>query len=224
MPTSRRWRKNQNKAAPKRGKKINPNKSGRNRKLSVAVGVIAVAAILISTFYVLGSGLFSSTPSSNAYDWSRYNGAKVLLMTNMGNITLQLRTDKPITTANFLNLTTLGLYDNTVFHRVIEGFMIQGGNIENETIPTILDEIGNDNHNYNSTIAMAKTASPNSATSQFFISVDDNNKRYEDFDKTYTVFGRVIDGMDVAMKISQLPTTNDRPNQDVTLIKAEVLP
>jgi cyclophilin family peptidyl-prolyl cis-trans isomerase len=145
-------------------------------------------------------------------------------MTNMGNITLQLRTDKPITTANFLNLTTLGLYDNTVFHRVIEGFMIQGGNIENETIPTILDEIGNDNHNYNSTIAMAKTASPNSATSQFFISVDDNNKRYEDFDKTYTVFGRVIDGMDVAMKISQLPTTNDRPNQDVTLIKAEVLP
>jgi len=224
MPTSRRWRKNQNKTRPKHGKKVNPNKSAQNRKISIAIGIVAVAAVAILVFYVLSSGLLFGTPSNNTPDWSLYNGAKVRLTTSMGNITLQLRTDKPITTTNFLNLTSLGLYDNTVFHRVIAGFMIQGGGIENVAIPNIPDEIGTYNHNYNSTVAMANTGAADSASSQFFINVDDNNNLYDEFDKSYTVFGRVIDGMEAVMKISQVPTTNEKPNQDVTLIKAEILP
>ena len=96
--------------------------------------------------------------------------------------------------------------------------------IENETIPNIPDEIGTNNHNYNSTVAMAN-GGPNTANSQFFISVDDNNNRYEAFDKSYTVFGRVIDGMDVVMAISQVPTDgSDKPMSDVILIKAEIIP
>jgi cyclophilin family peptidyl-prolyl cis-trans isomerase len=225
MPTSRRWRKNQNKAGPRRGKRSKPNRSGRSRKISVAVGIVAVAAVLVSAFYVMSSGLFSG---SNTPDWSLYNGTKVRLMVSggniTGNITLQLRTDKPITTTNFLNLTSLGLYNNTIFHRVIAGFMIQGGGIANVTIPDIPDEIGNYNRNFNTTIAMANTGAVNSANSQFFINVADNNNLNNEFDKSYTVFGRVIDGMDVVMKISQVATTNEKPNQDITLIRAEVLP
>ena len=103
--------------------------------------------------------------------------------------------------------------------------MIQGGGIENATIPNISDEIGTNNHNYNSTVAMANTGAANSAGSEFFISVDDNNKRYASFDTNYTVFGRVIDGMDVAMAISRVATdANDKPTSTVTLIKAEILP
>lgn len=222
MPKSRKWlsaRARQKKARQQQGKKINRNKRAQNSKILIAICIIAIAA------FVLSSGLFFGSPSSNTRDWSLYNGAKVRLMTSMGNITLQLRTDKPITTTNFLNLTMLGLYDNTVFHRVIAGFMIQGGGIKNATILSISDEIGTDNHNYNSTIAMANTGEPDSASSQFFINVADNNNRYATFDTSYTVFGRVIDGMDVVMAISQVTTdTNDRPIQDVTLIKAEVLP
>jgi cyclophilin family peptidyl-prolyl cis-trans isomerase len=70
---------------------------------------------------------------------------------------------------------------------------------------------------------MANTGAADSASSQFFINVDDNNNLYDEFDKSYTVFGRVIDGMDVVVKISLVPTTNERPNQDVILIKAEIL-
>lgn len=137
----------------------------------------------------------------------------------MGNITVQLRDDKPITSGNFKNLTELGLYDGTIFHRVIEGFMIQGGLIQNANIPTILDEIGNDNHNYNGTIAMAKTSQPNSATSQFFINVVDNNY----LDNKHSVFGTVISGMDVVDAISKVATSNDKPVTDVKIIKAEII-
>ncbi len=105
--------------------------------------------------------------------------------------------------------------------------MIQGGAIQSTTISSIADEIGTNNHNYNSTIAMAKTDQPNSATSQFFINVADNNNLYASFDTTYTVFGRVISGMDVVMAISKVATSgdpNNTPLQDVTLLKAVILP
>lgn len=191
----------------------------------VVVAIIAIAAIAVSAIYVINPGLLFGNPSSTTIDWSLYSGSKVRLTTSMGNITIQLRTDKPITTTNFLNLTTHGLYDNTIFHRVVAGFMIQGGGIQNATIPNIADEIGSNNHNYNSTIAMANTGNANSANSQFFINVADNKNLYGTFDKSFTVFGRVIDGMNVVMAISRVATdTNDRPTQDVTLIKAEVLP
>jgi peptidylprolyl isomerase len=129
----------------------------------------------------------------------------------------------PITAGNFKSLVQQGAYDGTIFHRVIEDFMIQGGEIDS-AIPTIQDEFSIDNQNYRGTIAMAKTALPNSATSQFFINVVDNSNRYASFDSTYSVFGKVIEGMDVVDAISRLATDeNDRPLQDVTLVKAELL-
>jgi peptidylprolyl isomerase len=147
----------------------------------------------------------------------------VALRTTMGDIVIELRDDMPITTGNFKNLVQQRAYDGTIFHRVIEGFMIQGGQID-LSIPTIQDEFSNYNHNYRGTIAMAKTSLPNSATSQFFINVVDNNNRYASFDSTYSVFGKVIEGMDVVDTISRLATDeNDKPLQDITLIKAELV-
>jgi len=156
------------------------------------------------------------------------SGNKVLLQTSMGDITIQLRDDKPITTGNFKNLVQQGFYDGVIFHRVISDFMIQGGQNTNFAVATIPDEIGNDNHNYRGTIAMAKTSQPNSATSQFFINVANNNEIiYPDgtkFDETYTVFGTVISGMDVADEISNMATdSNDKPLTNVTIIKAEII-
>ena len=145
---------------------------------------------------------------------------KVLLQTSMGDITIQLRDDKTITTGNFKNLIEQGVYDGTIFHRVIADFMIQGGRNTDVTVATIPDEIGNDNHNYRGTIAMAKTSQPNSATSQFYINVKDNN----DLDAGYTIFGTVTSGMDVADKIAKVDTdSNDQPLTDIILIKAEII-
>ncbi len=226
----------------------------RNKRIT-AIAIIAAIAIAVGVYIFLtqsGSGPSNAnpsptptstptstltpsgttqptvSPSTSPNSDSVWNGQKVLLETSMGNITLQLRTDKPITTTNFLNIVNAGSYDGTIFHRIIAGFMIQGGGISTG-VSSINDEIGNDNHNYNGTIAMAKTSAPNSATSQFFINVADNNKIvYQDgttFDGTYTVFGKVISGMDVVMAISKVATdSNDAPLQTVTLIKAEILP
>ncbi len=166
----------------------------------------------------------SPTPTSSS------NGTLVLLQTTAGNITIQLRTDKPITTANFINIVQKGWYDGTIFHRVIAGFMIQGGAI-NETIAPIQDEIGTNNRNLPYTIAMAKTSQPNSATSEFFINVADNGLKYPGFDATYTVFGTVISGQSVVDAIANAPVTanpnnpteNSFPLNPVTLIKASVI-
>jgi cyclophilin family peptidyl-prolyl cis-trans isomerase len=157
---------------------------------------------------------------------------KVLLETSMGNITIMLRDDKPNTAGNFKNLVLEGKYDNTIFHRVISGFMIQGGDPTgtgqgDPSIATIPDEIGSNNSNTLGTIAMANTGQPNSASSQFFINTVDNSgtHRYAGFDTSYTTFGYVIDGLDVAQAISQVARdSNDKPVQNVTLIKAILLP
>jgi cyclophilin family peptidyl-prolyl cis-trans isomerase len=160
---------------------------------------------------------------------------KVLLETSMGNITIMLRDDKPNTAGNFKNLVFEGKYDNTIFHRVISGFMIQGGDPTgtgsgDPSIATIPDEIGSNNSNVLGTVAMANTGQPNSASSQFFINTVDNGNNVIDnartkFDAKYTVFGYVIDGMDVAQAISHVSTdSNDKPVQNVTLIKAILLP
>jgi cyclophilin family peptidyl-prolyl cis-trans isomerase len=141
-----------------------------------------------------------------------------------------MRDDKPITTTNFINLTQRGLYDDTIFHRVISGFMIQGGVVQ-QSFPAIPDEIGTDNHNFNGSIAMAN-AGPNTATSSFFINVNDNNNSPGFDDSAYAVFGKVIGGMDVVMNISHvavgaspyIPNETSAPLQTVTLIKAIVLP
>ncbi len=208
----------------------NRKSRSRNRKLMLATGLIIAILVVVAVFAVFGLG--QNGGSNNQVE------TKVLLQTSWydssgniqyGNITIQLRNDKPITTGNFRNLVQQGKYDGTIFHRIIAGFMIQGGQLT-ETVANISDEIGSNNHNVNGTIAMAKTSDPNSATSSFFINVADNSN--SNFDSTYTVFGSVIDGMDTVMKISNVATSENPavsgemsvPVQTVTLIKAEMLP
>lgn len=147
---------------------------------------------------------------------------KVILVTTMGNITIELYEDMPITSGNFKNLTRQGIYDGTIFHRVVHDFVIQGGDASGRgiTVPTIPDELPNKHSNVRGSLGMAKTSEPNSATSQFYISLKDNLR----LDNNYSVFGKVIAGMDVVDAIGHTPTdTNDKPLQDVTVIRTELI-
>jgi peptidylprolyl isomerase len=230
--------------APKRNKKPIPHKkqkSNSNKTTWIAIGAIAIIIVVFGALAasgVLGNkGIGTTNPSptpistkipSSADPYA--NATSVLLHTNMGDITVKLRNDMPITTSNFINLVQQGKYDNTIFHRAMAGFMIQGGdptgNGYDPSIPNIQDEFTTTNHNYNGTIAMANMGQPNSGNSQFFINVADNNNRYSSFDSTYPAFGKVVSGMDVVMAISKVPVdtnNNDKPLQNVTLINATVL-
>ena len=130
----------------------------------------------------------------------------------------------PITTGNFKNLVQKGTYDGTIFHRVMNGFMIQGGDptgtgYGDPSIPSIPDEFTSNNHNVRGTIAMAN-AGPNTGSSQFFINQVDNTY----LDTKHPQFGQVISGMDVVDKIAAVQTgTNDKPIQNVTIIKASII-
>jgi peptidylprolyl isomerase len=155
---------------------------------------------------------------------------EVLLVTSMGNVTIGLFDDMPITAGNFLNLTKSGVYDNTIFHRVVANFVVQGGDPTgtgkgDPNIPTIPDELPNRHSNVMGNVAMAKTAEANSASSQFFVNLKDNSA---DLDSNYSVFGKVTDGMDVVQAIGRVETNpsgdlQDRPIEDVKLIKAFLL-
>ncbi|MCF2946805.1 peptidylprolyl isomerase [Paraglaciecola aquimarina] len=162
----------------------------------------------------------------------------VKIHTNYGVITLALFADKaPITVANFLDYVKEGFYDNTIFHRVIDGFMIQGGGFEpgmeqKDTKATIQNEANNGVANNIGTVAMARTNEPHSATAQFFINVGDNaflNFRSETSDGWgYCVFAEVSEGMDVVEKIKAVKTGNsgyhqDVPVDDVVIQKAEII-
>lgn len=160
----------------------------------------------------------------------------VLMTTSVGNIELALNDEKaPVSVKNFIQYVNSGFYNNTVFHRVIPGFMIQGGGFtadlqQKTTQPPIKNEADNGLRNTRGTIAMARTADKDSATSQFFINVSDNaflDHGQRDFG--YAVFGKVVKGLDVAEKISQVATTNKGPYQNVpvkpiTLLSVKVLP
>ncbi len=161
----------------------------------------------------------------------------VTLQTNFGNITLKLDAEKaPKTVENFLSYVKDGFYDNTIFHRVINGFMIQGGGMEpgmnqKETKEPIQNEANNGLENKMGTIAMARTNDPHSATAQFFINVSNNdflNFRSESADGWgYCVFGEVVEGMDVVEKIKGVATGSqgfhqDVPLEEVIIEKAEI--
>jgi peptidylprolyl isomerase len=150
-------------------------------------------------------------------------GKTVLLQTNMGDIKIQLYGDMPVTTCNFEKLVGEGFYDGVIFHRVIDGFMIQGGDPEGTGMGgpgyIIKDEFTNHNRNDRGTIAMAN-AGPNTGGSQFFINLVNNNF----LDSKHPAFGKVIEGMDVVDAIGKVRTdANDRPVTNVTITKAEVL-
>ena len=149
----------------------------------------------------------------------------VKLTTNFGDITLELNADKaPITVANFLQYVESGFYDNVVFHRVIDGFMVQGGGFDanmkqKKTRAEIKNEADNGLTNDKYTVAMARTSVPDSASSQFFINVGDNDFLNHSAPTSsgwgYCVFGKVIEGMDVVDKIKAVKTTTKSGHQDV---------
>ena len=162
----------------------------------------------------------------------------VKLETSMGDITLELYPDKaPATVANFLEYVKAGFYNGTIFHRVISGFMIQGGGLDAQmnkkpTRAPIKNEADNGLTNDAYTVAMARTGDPNSATAQFFINVA-NNTALNHTGPTprgwgYAVFGKVIKGKEVVDKIKAVPTTTtgmyeNVPVEPVTIIKATVV-
>ena len=160
----------------------------------------------------------------------------VVLKTNHGDITLELDAENaPATVANFVQYVRDGHYDNTVFHRVIDGFMIQGGGMEpgmkqKPVRSAVANEATNGVKNKKYTVAMARTSEPHSATAQFFINIADND--FLDYKAPsangwgYCVFGTVTAGQDIVDKIKAVPTGNSGghqnvPTQDVVILKAE---
>ena len=163
---------------------------------------------------------------------------KAVIATSLGQITIELNQEKaPKTVENFLAYVKSGFYDGTIFHRVIEGFMIQGGGMDKEmktkpTNPSIENEANNGLSNLYGTIAMARISNPHSATAQFFINTEDN--RGLDFQSEteqgwgYCVFGKVTDGIEVVIAIDEKPTTTrngfqDVPEEIVTIDKVSML-
>mgnify|MGYP000739776150 CR=1 FL=1 len=149
-------------------------------------------------------------------------GTKVLMKTSAGEIVIELYDEKsPLTVENFLSYVDSEFYSNTVFHRVIPDFMIQGGgfdqNLERkQTQAPIKYEPNKDTPNYRGTIAMARTNDPDSATSQFFINTKDNLRLDGSMYRPgYAVFGKVVSGMEVVDAISSTPTKRMGPHQNV---------
>jgi peptidyl-prolyl cis-trans isomerase B (cyclophilin B) len=163
--------------------------------------------------------------------------AKVMLHTTLGDITIELDDEKaPVSTKNFLEYVDAKHYDGTLFHRVINGFMIQGGGYDTEykkkpTRPAIANEADNGLKNERGSVAMARTSDVSSATSQFFINVVDNpfldHKEKTPEGYGYAVVGKVVEGMDTVDKIKEVPTgakgsfTKDCPLTDVLIVSAE---
>ncbi|WP_428243759.1 peptidylprolyl isomerase [Gynuella sp.] len=171
---------------------------------------------------LLSSGSFAANPQA-------------VIETSLGTMTLELYADKaPVTVANFVQYANDHYYDGLIFHRVISGFMIQGGGFEpgmkqRQTNAPIKNEADNGLSNLRGTIAMARTNDPNSATSQFFINHKDNN--FLDYANPakpgYAVFGKVIDGMDTVDRIARVQTTrvgaySDVPAETVKIISITI--
>jgi len=185
--------------------------------------------ILSLTTLLLTAGVTVNAASSNP---------RVKMTTSMGVMVIELDQKKaPITVKNFLQYVRDRHFDGTVFHRVMPGFMIQGGGFvpgmhEKPTRAPIRNEAANGLVNNTGTIAMARTTDPHSASAQFFINVNDNdglNHRSKTEDGWgYAVFGRVVKGMDVAMKIVMVPTTTigfheNVPRKDMVIKKVEII-
>jgi peptidylprolyl isomerase len=189
------------------------------QRLFIVLGVLTCALLLFcGCTQPAGTPVQNTTATAPAY-WDH-----VLLETTLGNITIALDPDMPVTTGNFEKLVKRGFYNGVSFHRVIPGFMIQTGDPTGTgnggpgyTIP---DEFTTHNHNLRGTVAMANTGRPNTGGSQFFINLVNNTY----LDPNYPVFGTVTDGMDVADAIATVPTGDkNRPLTNVTILHAEMV-
>ena len=178
---------------------------------------------IIVLILILGIGIYKMSQTSTI---------KVKLETNMGDIVIELYDDMPITTGNFKNLVERGTYDGVIFHRVIDGFMIQGGDptgtgFGDPKIPNIRDEFVAGHSNVRGTISMANSGQPNSGSSQFFINLVDNVMLDYDkppFTSKHPAFGEVVEGVDVVDKIAKVQTNaQDKPLQDVVIEKATII-
>ena len=174
---------------------------------------------------------YLSVPSAHADDSS---APVVILKTSLGEIDIQLDPkNAPISTANFLAYVKSGFYDGTIFHRIIPGFVVQGGGFtpdmtQKDTQPPIKNEASNGLKNLRGTISMARTNDPDSATSQFFLNLVDNAALDpNDNSAGYAVFGKITKGLDVIDKMAQVQTTTKGPFENVpvdnvTLVSAKV--
>lgn len=173
---------------------------------------------IIAIFFIIIIGGFL------IIDKMKENKTKILLETTEGNIIIELYSEMPITTGNFENLVKKGTYNGVIFHRVIENFMIQGGDptgtgFGDSKIPNIKDEFKGEQKNNRGTISMAN-AGPNTGSSQFFINLVNNNY----LDGKHPVFGKVVEGMDIVDKIGKTKTdSNDKPIKSIKILKASVL-
>jgi len=178
--------------------------------------VIFIIAIIVLALAITGIYYKNMTNKSEK--------TKVMLETNMGNIVIELRADQPITSGNFKALVEKGTYNGVIFHRIIDGFMIQGGDptgtgYGDRRIPMIKDEFNGVQKNNKGTIAMAN-AGPNTGSSQFFINLVNNNF----LDGRHPVFGEVVEGMDVVDAIAKVDTdSSDKPLKNVTILKARII-
>jgi peptidyl-prolyl cis-trans isomerase A (cyclophilin A) len=173
--------------------------------------------IILMTGLLLGSGaVLADTPDKNP---------RVIMETSLGKITIELfPQEAPETVKNFLSYVSDGFYEGTIFHRVIQGFMIQGGGFSAEmkqksTGKPIKNEAGNGLKNDRGTMAMARTADPDSATAQFFINLVNNERLNRPLPDGhgYAVFGKVVEGMDVADRIAQVKTGARQVFRDVPI-------
>ena len=199
--------------------------------------ILIIVALLLGIFFIFGKGSLTGKTTETNDTTSKTGvtggtvsdmaeGTKIKLETNKGNIVIELYDDMPITTGNFEKLVSEGVYDGVIFHRIIEGFMIQGGDptgtgYGDPKIPNIKDEFTHEGGNKNNrgTISMAN-AGPNTGSSQFFINLVNNNF----LDSKHPAFGEVIEGMDIVDEIAKVSTdASDRPLEDVKIIKASVI-
>ncbi len=198
-------------------------------QIFILIGVVAVASMVVYfVVYQPSSGEKNNQNTNNPNNSNNQggdegHGVKIRLTTSMGDIVIELFSDMSMTAGNFKNLTEYGVYDGTIFHRVVRNFVVQGGDAASKGIlvPSIRDELPNKHSNVRGSVAMAKTSAPDSATSQFYINLVDNSAN---LDSNYSVFGQVIEGMSVVDSIGGVAVdTNDKPLQDVTLIRAQVI-
>ena len=208
----------------------------QNKRTRFGLGILIMVGLVLLGILTFGYILKKETATVEQPQFEKFaSNPQVILKTSLGSITLELYHEQaPITVANFLRYVDEQFYDGAIFHRVIPGFMIQGGGFdeamdEKKTGASIKNEAGNGLSNRRGTIAMARTSVVDSATSQFFINIVDNvflDHRNESADGYgYCVFGQVIEGLEVADRIGKVPTRNlgyfqDVPQEPVIIISA----
>jgi len=191
--------------------------------------ILSIRAAAVALGLAAAAALAASVPQRACAEEEKT--VLVTLQTNLGDITLELdREHAPISVENFLRYVDEGYYEGTIFHRVIPGFMIQGGGYDEnlrpagKTHPPIKNEWRNGLKNTRGTIAMARTQVADSATSQFFINLVDNAFLDQPRDgAAYAVFGRVVQGMDVVDRIAQIPTRRVGPHANVPVQTVKIV-